>query len=139
MKMISGLKLGFYDVVTSLPDDFAAFNIKSNHPQDLITQVINTKSVTIEFSTSTGALAYAVTKEEYISVFATDASTMQFSNVELGEVQRGFYDEFGEFQVLETFNIDGNLLNLEAGELYRIVIISVGEDLVPTTWEEIGS
>lgn len=137
--LISGLKKAWSEVVLTTPENFGAFNVVRNYPDSTITQEIRTNSVIINFTTNTSALAFALEREGYLTVFATDKAYMSFGNIEIDTVEKGYYESDGIWISLGSVNITNQTLELIDQNVYRIKFKSVNEQLTSTTWDNIGS
>jgi hypothetical protein len=132
--IIDGLKLASnpYGVT---PEDFIAFNIKNDNPQESVTQSISSTNVVIEFKTETGAIGYAIDYGTHLDVYVTDDSTITISNANVTLIATGIYKGL-EFNKTEDVTL-GNTVNLKADTLYRIEYSSSGK-IESTTWDYIG-
>ena len=132
--IIDGLKLASnpYGVT---PEDFVAFNIKNDNPQDSVTQSISSTNVIIEFKTETGAIGYAIDYGTHLDVYVTDDSTITISNANVTLIATGTYKGL-DFNKTEDVTL-GNTINLKADTLYRIEYSSAGK-IASTTWDYIG-
>ncbi len=91
--------------------------------------------MTIEFTTDSGAIGYAIDYGTYIDIYVTDNANITISNGEVSLVALGSYTGL-------TFNKTSDLavsnsISLEADTLYRIEYSSNGK-ITSTTWDNIG-
>ena len=73
-KIIQGLKEAAEDVALTSPENFVAFNIGQDTPQTSLTEEKSTSasSLTVNFSTSAGALGFLLDRGSYIVAYATE-------------------------------------------------------------------
>lgn len=137
--ILRGLTAAAPDVARTPPVDFAAFNITSQYPQQIKTQTINSTRITVSFSTTKGALGFALTCEEYLLLYATDEAIFDLSNGIFNDVIKGRYNQEGNFQVTgDAQLLDGHLLHAEKEVLYKINFTS-NKTLASTTIQNIGT
>ena len=118
VKMIlKGLTGAAEDVALTATPDFAVFNVKTDYPQQPLTQTIRTTGAELTFKTTDGALAFVLDRKDELVVYATAAAVLEVSN---GVVE------------------GGNVINLEAGNLYRLGFQSSGK-ITSTTKQNIGT
>lgn len=118
VKMIlKGLTGAAEDVALTATPDFAVFNVKTDYPQQSLTQTIRTTGAELTFKTTDGALAFVLDRKDELVVYATAAAVLEVSN---GVVE------------------GGNVINLEAGNLYRLGFQSSGK-ITSTTKQNIGT
>ena len=133
--LLAGLNKAESEVYKVSPDDFIAFNLAGNYPQDSVTQTISSTNCTLEFNTSQKAIGYALDFGEYVDVLVTNNSTIKLSNGTVTGIQRGSLSVNG-FEAAETLNIS-DTISLTGGEFYRISYTSNGK-IASTTWTNIG-
>ena len=133
--IIEGLKLVGGTVYDVKPEDFAAFNIKYDNPSETITQNINTTNVALEFSTTKGAIGYAIDHGTYMDVYVTENSTLKVDNIVISAINTGEYGAAGF--VSATNETVSNTIELAADTLYRVTYTSSGK-LTSSTWDNIG-
>lgn len=136
--IIKGISLAGSKYVLTDKENIAAFNVKSNLPDETISQAIQTTHALINFETSTKALAYALTSENEIYVYTTSASSFTFHNVTLGGVSAGYIDSDGSFVKQSDASLTSNTLNAEGETLYKIEVTSVENTLISNTVRSIG-
>jgi len=118
--ILKGLTAAAPDVARTRPVDFAAFNITSQYPQQIKTQTINSTRITVSFSTTKGALGFALTGEDYLLLYATDEAIFDLSNGIFNDVVEGRYNREGNFQVTgDARLIDNHLLHARKEVLYK--------------------
>ena len=132
--IIAGLKLASNPYGVS-PQDFIAFNVKTDNPKDSVTQSISSTNVVVEFKTEKGAIGYAIDYGTYIDVYVTDDSTITISNASVTLIATGTYTGL-VFNKTKDVAL-GNTINLAADTLYRIEYTSAGK-ITSTTWDYIG-
>lgn len=137
--ILKGLTAAAPDVARTRPVDFAAFNITSQYPQQIKTQTINSTRITVSFSTTKGALGFALTGEDYLLLYATDEAIFDLSNGIFNDVVEGRYNREGNFQVTgDARLIDNHLLHARKEVLYKINFVS-DKTLTSTTIQNIGT
>ena len=115
--ILKGLTGAAEDVALTATPDFAVFNVKTDYPQQSLTQTIRTTGAELTFKTTDGALAFVLDRKDELVVYATAAAVLEVSN---GVVE------------------GGNVINLEAGNLYRLGFQSSGK-ITSTTKQNIGT
>lgn len=99
--LLGGLVRLGEDVAVTACEDFAVFNVRTDTPEQVLTQTICTSGAKLTFSTSTGALCFVLDRGDVLKVFSTDAAEIKIEN---GTVS-GF---------------SGNSIALEGGRIYEI-------------------
>ena len=69
--LLAGLTKASEDVALTPPENFAAFNIVTDTPQDSCRQTICTEGAEITFETHSGALAFVLDREDRLVLFST--------------------------------------------------------------------
>ncbi|MDY4935198.1 MAG: DUF4978 domain-containing protein [Candidatus Enteromonas sp.] len=136
--IIKGISLAKDKYVLADKENIAAFNLKTNLPEENLTQSIQTTHALITFKTNTKSLAYAITSEKEIYLYSTGDSSFEFSNVELECASIGTIDFNGEFHTEEKAALKGNTINVSGEKLYRIKVNKVDSKLVSNTVRSIG-
>ena len=117
------------------PEDFIAFNIKSDNPQQTLTQSISSTNITVEFTTNEGAIGYAIDYGTHMDVYVTEAASIKVSNANISLIAIGSYTGL-TFNKAEDVTISDTVA-LKADTLYRIEYSSDGK-ITSTTWDSIG-
>lgn len=136
--IIKGITIAGDKYALADKENIAAFNIKTNLPEENLQQHIQTTHALIDFETNTKALAYAITSSTEIYLYATSNSSFTFSNVKLGKAQTGYINDDGLFIKNNDEVITNNRLNAEGEKLYRIEVKNVESKLVSNTERNIG-
>lgn len=137
--VLKGLTAAFPDVVMCKVEDFAVFNVDSQFPKKNYTQKINSTRVTYSFSTSSTALGFALTRNDYLLIYVTENADIQLSNGTFSKVVGGCYSSEGKFVAEnKTSLVGGQLLRAKKGILYRILYNS-HSNLISNTVENIGT
>lgn len=135
--LLNGLKLaGGNSVYGVSPADFIAFNINNDNPAQNANQTISSTNVRIAFTTSTGAIGFAIDHGSYIDVYFTSNAQITISNGNVQSVKSGSYNVSGQFIEAGSMNASSTL-NLNGGTLYRINYSSNGK-IGSNTWGCIG-
>lgn len=132
--IIAGLKMASNPYGVS-PEDFIAFNIKSDNPQQTLTQSISSTNITVEFTTNEGAIGYAIDYGTHMDVYVTEAASIKVSNANISLIAIGSYTGL-TFNKAEDVTISDTVA-LKADTLYRIEYSSDGK-ITSTTWDSIG-
>ena len=98
--IVSGLNKAAEDVAVTSPEDFAAFNIDQDDPQQSLVETKTTSSLSISFETSSGALGYALDRGTYVVAYATEDAVFTVSKPGLSPV----------------------MIQAKGGELYRMMV-----------------
>ena len=136
--IIKGLVAAFPDVAKIETEDFLVFNVRSDHPETTLSQTINSTKIRFTFSTSKGALAFAITTPDYILIYSTETAKFELSNGSFSDVMTGSFDKNGVFiSSGDAMLENGTILNAEKEILYKISYNSFGV-LNSTSIDEIG-
>ena len=135
--LINGLKQAGYGVYKVSPADFMAFNINNDNPVQSANQTVSSTNVKINFTTSNGAIGFAIDHGSYMDVYFTGNSKIVISNGSVRAVKSGSYDVNGTFSQSGSDNASSTL-NLNGGTLYRIEYTSSGK-INSNTWGSIGA
>lgn len=136
--MLEIINKAWKPIVQTHQTNFAAFNLKDNNPSLKINQTISTTHVETNFSTENSALAFLLSSEEYVYVASTEQSNMNFSNINISKVDKGYFNQDGDFVSEGIVNTTNNNLDLDKGSLYRITISDILSSLISDTWNHIG-
>lgn len=137
--ILKGLTAAFPEVAVCPAADFAPFNINGQQPELVCSQTINTTRVRYQFATTDGAMGFALTRDNYLLVYATDAARVQLSNGTFTDAVCGHYNEEGLFvREKDASLVDGQVLNAEKGVLYKINYTPTGA-LVSNTIDFTGT
>lgn len=137
--VLKGLTAAFPEVAMCKAEDFAVFNVDSQYPRISHTQTINTTRVTYSFSTSSTALGFALTRNDYLLIYVTEDADIQLSNGTFSKVVCGCYNAEGKFVAEKKASlVDGRLLKAKKGVLYRVRYNSLSE-IKSNTLENIGT
>lgn len=98
--IVSGLNKAAEDVAVTSPEDFAAFNIGQDDPQQSLVETKTTSSLSISFETSSGALGFALDRGTYVVAYATEDAVFTVSKPGLSPV----------------------MIQAKGGELYRMMV-----------------
>ena len=98
--IVSGLNKAAEDVAVTLPENFAAFNIGQDDPQESLLETKTTSSLSISFETSSGALGFVLDRGTYVVAYATEDAIFTLSKQDLSPLT----------------------IRAEGGELYRMTI-----------------
>lgn len=69
--VLSGLVGAAEDVALTPVDDFAVFNVRTDSPQQSLSQTVGTTGAELEFSTSAGALAFVLDRGDRLVAYST--------------------------------------------------------------------
>ncbi len=136
--IIKGISLAGNKYTLTDKENIAAFNIKTNLPEEKLKQHIQTTHALIDFETDSKALAYAITSNTEIYLYATSNSSFTFSNVTLGKVQTGYVNTDGLFIKNSDVTITNNTLFAQGETLYRIDVNNIESQLISNTVRSIG-
>lgn len=102
-------------------EDFAAFNILTEHPKETFEQTVCTSSFSVTYRTENGGIAFAVEYDGYIYFYTTSACTFTVNNASyFMSGESGRFD--GEEFVIEEKEYIGTPISLSAGKLMRVRI-----------------
>lgn len=112
--------------------DFAVFNALTPEPKENLSQIINTSNLSFTFTTSNGAIGYAIEHDNYAYLYANKDSEITINNANIR-----YKADIGAF-VGDDFKIEEekyitNMVAVEANKLYRISIRSINETVTSTT------
>lgn len=137
-RVLYGIKNAGYEMTLAPVGDIAGFNLAGNHPQTECEQTIDTTSVRIAFSTQEGALAFAIVRSGYVTLFSTHAATFTLSNGTFSGAQYGTYAADGSFTAAGAVPMEGNTVSLDGMQICRIKIDSSDGTLTSTAVENIA-
>ena len=124
--------------VTTKRENFIAFNLESNNPASNITQTIQTETVIATFTTESGALAYLVSTDDYLYILATASATITLSNITIGDIYTGSFNNSNSFITDGAASLSSNTLTLESGVLYQVEVLGNDGLLDSNTWDFVG-
>lgn len=133
--LIAGLKAVDFEVYDLDNDDFICFNVASDYAEQEIAQTISSTNVTVAFSTSAGALGFALDMGGHLDVYVTADATLSLSNGTISAVKSGVYTD-GAFNG-NAVSVQNGTVRLTPNMLYRIEYNSAGK-IQSTTWDNIG-
>lgn len=133
--LIAGLKAVDFEVYNLDNDDFICFNVASDYAEQEIAQTISSTNVTVAFSTSAGALGFALDMGGHLDVYVTADATLSLSNGTISAVKSGVYAD-GVFNG-NAVSVQNGTVRLTPNMLYRIEYNSAGK-IQSTTWDNIG-
>lgn len=117
-------------------EDFAAFNVLSEIPQQTLEQTICTSSLSVTYRTEQGGIAFAIEHDGYLYLYATEKCSFTVDNASF--IQRGQIGQFhGEEYQVEDERYLSTTISLSAGELMRIRIREVKYDVTSTTADNV--
>lgn len=137
-RVLYGIKNAGYEMTLAPVGDIAAFNLAGNHPETSCMQTIDTSSVRIAFTTQEGALAFAIVRGGYVTLFSTHAASFTLSNGAFSAAELGVYNAEGGFGSLGKASMSGNTVFLEGMQICRVKIDSTDGPLDSTAVENIG-
>lgn len=117
--LLAGLIGAAEDVALTSTADFAAFNIKTDKPQQQLSQTICTTGAELKFETSAGALGFVLDRGDCLVAYATADAQLTVGN---GTVQ----------------GYESGKISLEKGKIYRLDFKSAG-NLTSTVKINIGT
>jgi hypothetical protein len=119
--MIKGLVKAYPDVATTRNDNFVAFNLQSQQPQSVYSQSVNSNKIRFDFSTTSGASGFSITKENYILIYCTENAEVQLFNASFSNPVKGYFNSAGNFVTEGNVSlVDGYILNAQKEILYKI-------------------
>ena len=137
-RVLYGVKNAGYEMTLAPVGDIAGFNLKGNYPETSCEQTIDTSSVRIAFSTQDGALAFAIVRGGYVTLFSTHAAEFTLSNGTFSGAETGVYEADGTFTASGSVAMNGGTVALEGMQICRIKINSADGSLTSTAVENIG-
>ncbi|MBQ8886064.1 MAG: DUF4978 domain-containing protein [Clostridia bacterium] len=114
------------------PSEFAAFNIDSSTGKEIWNKTVNTSSVSFKFTTSTGAMGFAIVYGGYIYAYSQGAATLTLSNGTFSGVETGYLNAT-EWVKTGDGTLSDNVLSFDGESVYRIKIDSVSGALTSDT------
>lgn len=124
--VLKGLTGASPEIAVTPTTDFAAFNIKTDYPQESISQSISTTGASFGFTTSSSAVGFALDRGDHIVAFATADSELGISGGTVGKVEYGKFSADGKFVPEGTADYAG-VLKMQKGVLYNIGFTSAGK------------
>ncbi len=95
--VVKGIVGAAEDIAVTAPENFAAFNIAQNQPQQNLSETIETSSLSVKFETSDASLAFALDRGDYAVLYSTGkakftlrnaAGTEQLVSTDGGEIHK---------------------------------------------------
>ena len=116
--------------------DFAAFNIRTEFPQQTLEQTICTSSLSVTYRTEQGGIAFAIEHDGYLYLYATKDCRFTVNNASF--IQRGEIGRFvdGEY-VVEDAPYLSTTISLSAGDLMRVRIREINQTVGSTTADNV--
>ena len=136
--ILYGLKNAGTQMAIANTADIAAFNVDTDIPLDETTQEISTTAVSLKFHTDQKAIGFAVYYDGYVTVYCTQASTIELGNADFTAVEYGTFSGYDFQSAGEATLQNGNTLQAEAGKLYRIKVENIQGKLNSNTLDFIG-
>ena len=124
--ILKGLTGASAEIAATPTEDFAVFNIKTDSPQEAVSQKISTTGAVIDFRTSSSAIGFALDRGDHIVAFATADSELTVSGGTVGKVETGSFGADGSFVPDGEAVCDGSL-QMSAGVIYNIGFSSDGK------------
>lgn len=124
--LLQGLTKASSEIAITAIEDFAAFNIVTDRPQQAVSQTIRTSNAVLEFATEDASLAFVLDRKDYLVAYATGKVTLMVSGGTVTGLSSGRFDSAGKFSGNVIPVPDGNILTLQPGELYKLDFISDG-------------
>lgn len=137
-RVLYGVKNAGYEMTLAPVGDIAGFNLKGNYPETSCEQTVDTSSVRITFSTREGALAFAIVRGGYLTLFSTHAAQFTLSNGTFSGAELGAYGTDGTFTASGSVAMSDGSVSLEGMQVCRIKIDSTDGSLTSTAVENIG-
>ena len=117
--ILAGLVANGKEVALTAKEDFAAFNILSDKPREVLSQQIATSGAVLDFETSSGALAFVLDRGDRLIAFSTAEAKVKVTG---GTVK----------------DLKDNVLTLSGGKTYILSYSSDGAQK-STTVQNIGT
>ncbi len=73
--IVKGIVAAAEDIAVTAPQDFAAFNIAQDQPQQNLNETLHTSGLSVNFATSDGSLAFALDRGSYVVLYSTGNGT----------------------------------------------------------------
>lgn len=113
-------KKGWYDFATAPVENMHGFNMTTDQGLNSSKEKVTLPGVTVEWTTSSRGIAYAIEAKDYVTVGSTKPDSMLFG-FEVGNIEPGSYDKDGHWVAEHRGVKFGNsTLNLEACTVYRV-------------------
>ena len=113
-------KGAWVDLASADAKDIIGFNLKYDDGQEQTTENQNTTHAGIKWSTSSRGVAFAVERNNYLVVASTQNDQMTFRNIQIKNIEKGYYDINGNWVSDEKMTPTGNQLSLEPCIVYKI-------------------
>ena len=113
-------------------ENFAAFNVDATDAVINRTQTINTTHISFTFSTSLGAVGFAIEDGDYVYLGSSKEATISINNAEYLPYADVGHFEKGEY-IQEEKAYPTDKVYLQAGKLYKIKITKILNEVTSTT------
>lgn len=114
-------KGAWYDFATTPVADIHAFNISKSEGQEKASETVSTRMGSLTWTTSARGIAFAIEGDGYLTAASTKADRLDFSRTPRS-VEKGRYNEKGEWIREAGVTTTGGSLVMEACKIYRITI-----------------
>lgn len=117
-------KNAWVDLASAETVDILGFNLKQDNGQEQTSESQQTTHVSVNWSTTSRGVAFAVEHDGHITVASTKNDVMQFGNRTLTKAEKGYYDMSGHWVKEGNVTLNENILNMEPLTVYRLPIIN---------------
>ena len=121
-RMLNALSAASEAVVLADRENFMVFNTESSYPETAYEDTAQAGSVSVTFSTSVGAVGFAIVYEGYVYLFATDAADVTLSGGSFSAAEYGAF-EGGEWVPAGTAGGENGSYSLENGIVCRVQLV----------------
>lgn len=121
-QLLTGLLAAGPDLLLAGKVDFAVFNVRTDQPQQAITESLRTSNSSFTFSSNNAAIGFLIDRGTYLLVYTTAAALIHLNNGTIKKVQSGFMNKEGSFTVTGDVGFQRNELQPAGQTLYRIQV-----------------
>ena len=112
----------YVDIATCETKNFIAFNLLSNGKLQNDNETYSTHSGSVNFSTSSSGLAFAIERDGYLTFASTKDDTFTFTGYTLGDCEIGVYSRTGKWLKQSDTKITNGTITVKGGNVYRVKI-----------------
>lgn len=113
-------KGAWVDLASADAKDIIGFNLKHDDGLNQTSEYQNTTHAGIKWSTGSRGVAFAVERNNYLVVASTQNDQMTFRNIQIKNIEKGYYDINGNWVSDGKMTPTGNQLSLEPCIVYKI-------------------
>lgn len=116
-------KDAWVDLATAETKDIIGFNLKADDGMEQTSETQKTTHAGVKWQTSLRGVAFAVEYDGHLTVASTKSDVMEFSDVQISNIEKGHYDMTGTWIPKGSAVLNNNQLVMEPYIVYRLTFI----------------